>query len=355
MARTQEQGEIALYKYNRLRFSFVDLNAVSPQMLTNDPWSFLNSYLQTLSKGKRSNNKEKTEKAIYFASLAEDFYKAAESVELPAKGTLLYYGMLDLVKCFLSLNDVAIESTLEHHGLSLPLGQKSLIEAKPKMKGATNIFATFCEKLGKDIKHPLSIDLENALSHIPEIHGIYSSLGNKKRKLLPINVEFKVNKSHTQLFTELKFDKEQESKTDTSKFLKGKRQKYFIDGVPEANKIVFRAAKKKKYTQDNMERIYRNILIEYKEFDIVPILTRQGYRYYIDLQPGEVHHLAYSLLVMFYLGTAARYRPTEIRTLLSSSSKPLISEFISLTPRQFLYQIVSIITGKECIIPLSAI
>ena len=124
MARALDKGELALYKYNKLRFSFVDVSAGSQQMLTNDPWSFLNSHLQNISKGKRSTNREKTEKATYFASLAEDFYKAAESVELPAKGTLLYYGMLDLVKCFLSLNDVAIESVIEHHGLSLPLAQR---------------------------------------------------------------------------------------------------------------------------------------------------------------------------------------------------------------------------------------
>jgi hypothetical protein len=356
MARQLEEGKLALYKYNKLRFSFVGLSAGDQQILTSDPWSFLSSYLQGLLSHSRGANREKIDRALYFTSLAEDFYRAAESVPLPAKGTLLYYGMLDLVKCFLCMNDVELESAIEHHGLILPIGKTLTIEARPKMRETINIFSNFCEKLGKEIKAPLQINFRQALSHVPEIHGIYSNLGHiSKRKLLPVNIEFQVNDTHSHLFTELIFDKEQESKTDTSKFSIGKREKYFIEGFPRPQKIVYRSAKRKKYTQENLDRIYRNILAEYSSFDIVPILTKQGYRYYVDLRPGELPQLAYSLLGMFYLGSAARYRPLEIKSLLVGNLRPLVSEFVSLTPRQFLYQMVSLTTKKECVIPFSAI
>ncbi|MGH9438899.1 MAG: YaaC family protein [Terriglobia bacterium] len=96
-------------------------------------------------------------------------------------------------------------------------------------------------------------------------------------------------------------------------------------------------------------------MTEYTSFDVAPILTPRGYRYYVDLRPGELPHLAYSLMAMFYLGSAARYRPLEIRGLLEGGLRPLVSEFVSLTPRQFLYQLVSLTTGHECVIPFSAI
>ena len=356
MPRPIEQGELALYNYNKLRFSFVDLGAGEQQILTSDPWSFLSSHLLSRQSKTRGANREKIERALYFASLAEDFYRAAESVPLPAKGTLLYYGMLDLVKCFLSLNDIQLETTYEHHGLILPIGKAQTVEAKPKMKDAINIFACFCEKLGKEIKAPMEIDFKQALSHVPEIHGIYTSLGHiAKRKLLPVSVEFQVNAARDRLFTEVIFDKEQESKVDTTKFLKGKREKYFGDGYSRPQKIVHRATKRKAYTKDNTDRIYRNILAEYRSFDFVPILTLQGYRYYVDLRPGDVPHLAYSLLAMFYLGSAARYRPLEIKSLLEGNLRPLVSELVSLTPRQFLYQMVSLTTKNECVIPFSAV
>ncbi len=356
MSRTIEQCELALFQYNKLRYSFVSQTAGEQQILTSDPWSFLSSNLQARIVISRGVNRKKLERAFYFASLAEDFYRAAESVQLPAKGTLLYYGMLDLVKAYLSLNDVPLETTHEHHGLVLPIGKKMTIEARPKTKEGINIFACFSEALGRPIHAPIEVNFKQALSHIPEIHGIYSNLGHiGKRKLLPVTIEFQTNAERNFLFTELIYDKEQEAKVDTRRFLKGIRQKYFKDGFARPKKIVFRSARRKAYVKETMDRIYGNILSEYRNFDIVQILTKQGYRYYIDLRPGEFPHLAYALLSMFYLGSAARYRPLEINSLLDGDLRPLVSEFVSLTPRQFLYQMVSLTTGKECVIPFSAV
>lgn len=356
MPRLVEQGEPALYKYNRLRFSFVELSAGEQHVLSSDPWAFLSSYLQTSLSNTRGKNRKRIERAQYFASLAEDFYRAAQNVPLPAQGTLYYYGMLDLVKCFLSMRGADLETTIEHHGLMLPLGKKHTIEARPKMKDAFNVFANFCEALGKNLPGKVEIGFKDALSHVPEIHGMYVSLGHiPKRKLLPVQIEFQVNPAKTCLFTEIVFEKEQEAKVDTSKFLKGARAAYFKEGFPRQRKFVYRSNRRKPFEQDNLDRKYKTILSEYCELDLVPILTSQGYRYYVDLSPGAVPHLAYSLLCMFYLGSAGRYRPLEVRSMLQGPLRPLVSEFVSLTPRQFLYQMVSRTTRKECVIPFSAI
>ncbi|WP_275100499.1 YaaC family protein [Sedimenticola hydrogenitrophicus] len=351
-----EKGEVALYKYNKLRYSFVGLEAGEQHILASDPWAFLSSHLQVKLSKSRGNNKEKIERALYFAGLAEDFYNAAESIPLPAKGTLLYYGMLDLAKCYLSLNDVQLETTHEHHGLNLPLGKVNTVEVKGRMKDAINIFSSFSENLGSPIIHPIEVNFQQALSHVPEIHGIYTSLGHiKKRKLLPINIEFQVNGARDKIFTEIVFQKEQESKVETNRFLKGERTKYFKEGYPRQGMVVYRAKRRKSYTKDNLGRIYKNILAEYKKHDIVTILTTQGYRYYVDLRPGKFPSICYTLLAMFYLGSAARYRPLEIKSLLDGELRPLVSEFVSLSPRQYLYQMVSLVTSKECVIPFSAI
>lgn len=356
MPRQIEKGELALYKYNKVRYSFVELEAGEQQVLTSDPWSFLSSYLQVRLNNTRGNNKAKIERAIYYSGLAEDFYRAAEVSPLPAKGALLYYGMLDLVKCYLSLNDVPLESTHEHHGLVLPIGKEQTVEVKTKMKDAVNIFYEFTRLLGKPIAAGHEVRFEQAISHVPEVHSIYTSLGHsRKRKLLPIDIEFQVNDARDKLFTEIIYQKEQEAKVEVEKFLKGERKKYLREGHPRDNKIVYRAARRKSYNQDNIHRIYKNILSEYKKLDIVPILTKQGYRYYVDLRPGDLPQLSYSLLAMFYLGSAARYRPLEVKSLLEGELRPLVSEFVSLSPKQFLYQMVSLTTSKECVIPFAAI
>lgn len=356
MPRKIEKGELALFQYNKVRFSFVELDAGEQQVLTSDPWSFLSSNLQLRLSKSRGGNKSKIERAMYYAGLAEDFYKAAQSIPLPAKGALLYYGMLDLVKCFLSLNDVPLETTHEHHGLILPVGKNQTVEVKGKMKEAVNIFFEFSRLLGKPISGAHEINFQQALSHVPEVHSIYTSLGHiKKRKLLPVNIEFQVTENRDKIFTEIVYQKEQETKVEVGKFFKGEREKYLIEGFPREGNVVYRAARRKSFTQANIHRIYKNILAEYKKLDVVPILTTQGYRYYVDLRPGELPQLSYTLLSMFYLGSAARYRPLEVKSLLEGELRPLVSEFVSLSPRQFLYQMVSLITNKECVLPFAAI
>lgn len=351
-----QKGEPALYKYNKIRYSFVPIQAGEQQVLTSDPWAFLNSFLLQKLSGSRGANKQRIERAIYYSGLAEDFYKAAEVAPLPSKGALLYYGMLDLVKCFLSLNDIPLETKHEHHGLVLPLGAEQTVDVKGSIRNSVNIFFEFSKLLGKPISNPIQVKFEQALSHIPEIHSIYTSVGyGKKRKLLPVDIEFQVNPAKDKIFTEVVFQKEQEAKVDTSKFLKGKRKDYFRDGFPRDHRAVYRAKRRKSFDNDNIHRIYANVLTEYQKLDIVPILTSRGYRYYVDLRPGDLPQLSYSLLAMFYLGSAARYRPLEVKKLMEGEVRPLVSEFVSLTPRQFLYQMISQITKKECVIPFAQI
>jgi hypothetical protein len=347
-------GIPAKHNYNPIKYSFVRVKAGEHHVLTSDPWSYLASYIQSLLPKKKGKNKQNLERAFHYARLAEDFFKASETTPLPAKGTLAYYSMLNLVKCYLSCAGLELEKTYEHHGLQLPQGQKGHIEAKkPDPTKHVNIFSEFCKHLGSPVSTTTVFSLEQALSHIPEIHGLYASITETKRKLLPISIDFLVTEDKKFLFTELSYKKEQENKVDVNKLHKGARLIHFKAAYARDNSVVHRSTSRKTFTRDNIETKYLNILSEYEQFNITPILTRQGYRYYVDLKPGEFPSLAYSLAAMFYLGSAARYRPVEMEAVLRGKLRPLITELISLTPKQFLYRMVSHITQRECVIPLS--
>ena len=56
---------------------------------------------------------------------------------------------------------------------------------------------------------------------------------------------------------------------------------------------------------------------------------------------------------MFYLGHSARYRPSEIEEIMQGELRPLATEAVAILPKQFMYQLVSLITGKLCMIPYS--
>lgn len=112
-----------------------------------------------------------------------------------------------------------------------------------------------------------------------------------------------------------------------------------------------RGKKRKSLSKDNFPRVYKNCLKEYRPFELSSILTKSGYRYYCDLEPGPLHHLCYSLMALFFVGTIARYRPTTIDSVMTGATRPLVTEALALCPQQFVYQLVSLATKSVCVVP----
>src|SRR3990167_1477608 len=354
-AKAMEQGEIAKLDYNDLRFAHIKAPAGDPQILTSDPWSFIHRSLSEKLEHSKGENRKNHQRAVYFADIAEDFYRSAERTPLPAQATLYYYYMLNLAKAYLAISGVELEVKPEHHGLSLEQGAEQQIKVYAPMADVVNVFAEFAKALGKPAAGG-SLKLVEILEHIPELHALYASLGHaNKRKLLPVEIDILVNGARNKLFTEIRYEKKHEAKVDYKKFHKGKRLSYFKEGFPKPGWIVYRSIKQKQFQKNSTNLAYHRILTEYAEFDIVSILTRGGYRYFCDLRPGGLHHLSYALAAMFYVGAAARYRPLEISSTLDGKLRPLLSELVTITPKQYLYQLASLITNKVCLIPFSNI
>lgn len=355
MPRPQARGIPALYEYQRVKYFHFDVPPGTSYVLVSDPWSFLQAWILQKIPNKRAKNRECFTRAKYYCQLAENFYKAAETTEFPIKATLTYYGMLNLVKCFLSVKGVELESTLEHHGLTLPLGKKQLVRVH-NLSDSVSIFSEFTKLLGKPVSNQEDLKVENLICHIPELHEIAYSLGQlpwKRRKFLPVQIDFLVNSRKDKLFTEIRYEKQQDTRVDTPKFYKEARQNYFQDKKEENGWLIHRSKKQKSVSKDNFPTIYRNVQKEYIEFNLVSLLTRSGYRYYCDLKPQRYHHLSYSLAFLFYLGSVARYRPTEVEELLISELSPIVSEAIAAIPMQFLYQLLGLITKNVCVVPQS--
>lgn len=355
MPRQSEKGTPALYKYQNVQYFHFDVPPGTAYVLTADPWSFLQAWIIQKIPKKRAKNRECFTRAKYYSQLAANFYKAADATEFPIKATLTYYGMLNLVKCFLSVRGIELESTLEHHGLTLPLGKKQLIQVNNSSHGIS-IFSEFAKLLNKPVSGQHDLPVKDLICHIPELHEMAYSLEQlpwARRKFLPVEIDFLVNGKKDKLFTEIKYSKKQETRVDASKFYKEFRKDYFQNKREENGYLIYRSNNKKAVNQDNFPTIYRNIQKDYAEFDLASLLTRSGYRYYCDLKPGLYHHLSFSLALLFYLGSVARYRPTEVEDLLISELSPLVSEAIAVVPQQFLYQLLGFITGNVCVIPQS--
>lgn len=346
----------AQYKYQKVKYSHILMEPAESATLTADPWSFMHGHLLEKIGSSAGNNRKCYTRARYFASLAEDFYKAAESVHMPAKGTLYYYGMMNLVKALLSVNKVKLEDVVEHHGITNSHGKKHALTVSGKIRDCTNIFFEFAKILRTPVLGKHEITLRNVCTFIPELSSISRNLGFfKKPKYLPIDIRFCVNDSATYLMTEVAHSRGLSNSIDTAKFLKGKRNDYFQEPYENNSRIVYRSKKRKRVNNDNWPTVYKNVLKEYSELGIASLLTRNGYKYYCSLQHGSYHHLCNSYLLMFYLGHSARYRPSEIEEIMQGELRPMATEAVAILPKQFMYQIVSMITGKLCVIPFSEI
>ncbi|WP_444936034.1 YaaC family protein [Microbulbifer sp. JMSA004] len=348
--------KVAKFKYQKVSYSHILVNPAEPAVLTADPWSYLHGSLLKKIEKSVGDNKKYLNRARYYSSLAEDFYKSAESIDMPTKGTLYYYGMMNLVKSLLSVKKIKLEEIVEHHGITNTHAKKHSLTISGKMKDCTNIFLEFSKIMGTPVSGKHEINLRHVFWYIPELNGISQNLGFfQKPKYLPVNISFCVNESNAYLQTEVSYAKGSESLVDTDKFLKGERKEYFSPPYESNGYVVYRSKRKKKVNNNNWPTVYRNVLKEYSRLGFASILTRNGYRYYCSIQEGTYHHLCNSYLFMFYLGHSARYRPTEIEEIMQGELRPLATEAVAIIPRQFMYQMISLITAKVCVIPYSQV
>ena len=342
----------AKYKYREVEYSPFGHVAGSKKVLIADPWAYLDSYLKGEIEGTRGDNKSRLDKAIYYVDLAESFSKASETISLPAKGTLVYYSMLNLVKAFLSVKGVNLEADIEHHGLMTPGNFKVKVMNN---RSGIDIFAKFCEVLGKPVEGSESLDIADCCLNIPELHEIAYQVSGQtsKQSFLPVKVQLLVNEAKNKLFTEISYAKRNEERVAIEKFYRGPIKDYFKESYTLKDHVKFRSKNKKNLTRENFITLHRNICKEYSKFNLNSLLTRNGYSYYYNLTPNKFHHLSNLLMVMFYIGTVARYRPTEMKDIMSGQRRSLISEAVAICPKQFLYHITSHITNNVCVIPFS--
>lgn len=354
MARKPEPAKQATLNHAPVAFSSFGAGPAEPLVLTADPWSYLRAWLTQKAQKSRMDNKKRLTRALYYSGLAESFYGAATAVSLPAKGTLSYYGVLNLVKAFISVRGVDLESRFEHHGLNLPSGEQQSVQVQPKPKKSVSIFHELAAQLGTPVSGRQSYKLTDLCAHISEIHEIAHTLGHlptTKRTFLPIDIEILFNDDEDKLFSEISYDRKQIQRVHVSRFLSGERKKYFADAQERPDCVSHRSRRRRAFKWSNFPTIYRNLCADYQRFDICGLLTRDGYRYYCDLGDPSFHHLCYAFMLMFYVGTVTRYRPSEAEAVLQGDLRPLISEAIANCPDQFLYQFTSLITTSVCVVP----
>lgn len=361
-------GEIARKDYGKVWYYPFNCSPAAPFVLTSNPFAFLSAWLDSeISKiGKDTPQKRRLSKAKYFCRLAEDFNHSANTSRMPTKATPLYYAHLNLVKCYLLINGLDLEKVLEHHGLSLPYNYEDKLKIGKKPDEGVSIFREFAIATGHnfDSLGGTDIDLKDILTELPEIHemGFALNFFTGKRKLLPIEIEIRVNEKRNKLFYELIHEKKNEKIMATEKLENNARFTDYIKRIEiegeDPSKIRLRSNRMVRL--DNKKEVswqhsYKKLCDEITSLGMTSLVTRSGYKFYLNLNPNRLNRYCSVLAFMYYIGSVARYRPSLNESILNGEYQILINEAIETCPNQFYYHLVGLMTKSICAIPLSKI
>lgn len=357
-------GEQARRNYQSVKYFQFGNSAGSSFVLTSNPFNYLQSWLDNkLNDIHRDRAKKRTNivKAKYFTDLSEEFYLSSQQSKMPAKGTLLYYSLLNLVKVFLMVKGYDLETKKEHHGLTLPANSETKLKLTPNNENnSISIFHEFGQCLNKPISNGdgVEIKLEELLRDLPEVHEIGYALNlfpNTKRKYLPIDLVIRTNEPRNKLYYTISFEKKNEKLMRTDKFNRGVLKEKLKEIDSEDKKLNYYQSKIKiNYTTSSnksWEMAYKKLVADISELNVTTLLTRNGYRNYLNLEDARFHRLSSTLAFTYYIGTVARYRPSLNEKVLKGKYQALILEAIISCPNQFFYQLVSYITNQVCAVP----
>lgn len=360
-------GDIALKDYKKVKFYPFGNEAAAPYILTSDPLGYLEAWIDNRRNSIQKDTKgwkTKLERARYFTRLSKDFYYSSIQARMPSKGTLLYYSFINLVKVYLIINEYDLEKSTEHHGLTLPTDKKiSLKLSKPD--DGISIFHEFAKCIDKELDHSkgLLLELPDVLRNLPEVHEIGYALDlfpETKRKFLPVEIAIRTNDRRNSLFYTISYDKKFDDTMKVSR-LKSNHLKNLLDEIEIEDDMTHKYYKSKfqvSYTTSSSrswKMCYPKILEDISKLNLTPMLTRNGYRFYLDLEPYRLHRMSSCLAFAFYIGTVARYRPTLNETILKGKYQSIINEAVISCPNQFFYLLVSHITNHICAIPMAKI
>ena len=366
--KLEELGEQVLRDYKSVKYFPFDNGAGAPFILTSDPLGYLEAWLEnSLSAIKRdgSSKRDSITKAIYFTQLSQDFYNSALSAKMPSKGTLLYYSFINLVKVYLLMNGHKLETKTEHHGISLPSTYKDKLKLINPAGDGISIFHEFAKLIGKEVDNKTGADIsfKDILNSFPEVHEIGFALGlfpNTKRRFLPIELTIRTSANRKTIYYTISYEKRFDNQMKVDKLTKGvfKKKLTKLDIENDSSRVHFKSNFNVRYTHSSgtsWNICYPKIVSDISELNLTPMLTRQGYRFYLDLEPTRLHRLSSVLAFAYYLGTVARYRPSLNEEILKGKYQSIINEAIISCPNQFFYLMVSHITKQICAIPMAKI
>lgn len=311
-------------------------------VLTLDPFDYVDLWLR----------REKKDEALYYWRQARNFHRAASGLPIESAPLVLYYCFMNAAKALLSAKSVSFQ---EHHGVSgCKMGGKnsetmlSNEGISIKTKGIVPSLSQYFGESESSFCH----SLEDVLYNLVCIHRTYClSYENKKERFIPLKNIAYVRDSTTggvKLLAEVVDD------VDLGFYRERLPEEVIF--LPGGGRVLESVSSIKWMSVNSPTQLELDELcsLNAKLRRVFHYINGSHTLWYLNTK-GECEinrmPITLSLAAMHRLSEVCRYKPSKLESYLDGQENWLLSEFISMSPSQFLDEIASEITGHQIMIP----
>jgi YaaC-like Protein len=313
-------------------------------VLTNSPWTYVALWLK----------RNKKQEALYYWEQAQQFHKASVDLPLQSAPLLLYYSFMNAAKALLNAKSVAFTPM---HGVSVRnvRSQNSRITLsneglRIQNNGIVPALASYYAEPETDRDHTM----KELLFNMPFIHRTYClTYRSQLEMFIPLReCKYVFDTATDQVFCEGSFATDiarsniRNSLPNTLRWI-GTGPPRFRSNSQIGWAHPKRATSTELAALANLHATLR--------LDLHYISGAQAL-WYLKLATGGPRRLlrrdpTIVLCAMHRLSEICRYRPSELSSYLDGDQNWLLSEFIGMSPDQFLDEIASELTGQQFLVP----
>ncbi|WP_119460500.1 YaaC family protein [Rhodospirillaceae bacterium SYSU D60014] len=314
-------------------------------VLTNSPWTFVALWLK----------RRKQSEALFYWGQAQQFYNASSGLPMESAPLLLYYSFMNAAKALLAAKSVPFDP---HHGvrahnMGRAGAKKNLNNEGIKImpKGVLPSLSLYFQESETECIH----SVREILFNLGFVHRTYClTYTSQAEMFLPIkNCGYVFDPVSKVVFFQAQLSK------DVAHIRLANRLPASLIPDPETGRLAIRSSvsipwsKPSNPTKDELNKL--TVLHRSLRMDVQYIAGSQTLWYVKTMTRRPRRLLRYSptlvLAAMHRLSEICRYRPIELSSYLDGPHTWLLSEFLSMSPKQFLDEIASEITGHQFLVP----
>jgi hypothetical protein len=315
-------------------------------VLTNSHWEYVALWLR----------REHKDKALFYWHQAKTFAQAAEGMPVSSAPLLYYYSFLNAIKTLLTARSISYD---EHHGIRAHnirgASNKIALSNEGVRLMQRGVAPALSQYLG-EAETQTTHSFEDLLYNIPCIHRTFClTYKNQKDLFIPLtDCRFDFDPALRTVYFSAKLSKDFAGTT----FIRRLPASLVADTVLNDGRTIRSVATAilpQPVASTTADLAVVSSLMETLRPDLNYIAGAQTLWYAKAVVPGparlERFPLTCTLLAMHRLSEICRYRPMELASFLNGQKNWLLTEFIRMSPPQFLDEISAELTGQQFMVP----